>query len=258
MEIGLFIKKFISFFVEPIGMVMTLFVIGMFYLYKKDNRRAELFLLGSFTLLFLFSYEPTANVLVQNLENQYEKYDYSQPVKYIHVLGHGHNTDSDQPISSQLSLDGTQRVIEGVIIHKSIPNSKIIFTGYAGRTNVTNAVMNSRLALSLGVDSQNMIINGTPVDTREEAIFTQSIVGKEPFALVTSATHMPRAMTLFKSFGMNPIAAPTNFRQTTIDTLLQEPRAGVLQTSKIAIHEYIGILYAKIKNILLILVFYFC
>lgn len=250
MEVGLFIKKFITFFVEPMGIVMTLFVIGMFYLYKKNNVRAERFLLGSFTLLFLFSYEPAVNILVRNLENQYEKYDYSQQVKYIHVLGNGHTTDSDQPISSQLSLSGTQRVIEGVIIHKSTPNSKIIFTGYAGRTDVTNAVMNSRLALTLGVNSENMIINGMPVDTRAEAIFTQAIVGQEPFALVTSATHMPRAMTLFKSYGMNPIAAPTNFRKTTIDTFFHEPRAEVLQTCKIAIHEYIGILYTKLKNIL--------
>lgn len=250
MEIGLFIKKIITFFVEPMGMAMTLFVIGMFYLHKKNNIIAGRFLLGSFALLFLFSYEPTVNILVKNLENQYEKYDYSQPVKYIHILGNGHTTDSDQPISSQLSLAGTQRVIEGVIIHKNTPNSKIIFTGYAGRSDVTNAVMNSRLALALGVDSRNMIINGMPVDTREEAIFTQAIVGKEPFVLVTSATHMPRAMTLFKSYGMNPIAAPTNFRKTTVDTFLHEPRAAVLQTSKIAIHEYIGILYTKIKNIL--------
>lgn len=249
MEIGLFIKKFITFFVEPMGMVMTLFILGMFYLYKKNNTRAELFLLGSFMLLFLFSYEPVSNFLVKNLENQYPKYDYSHQVKYIHVLGNGHTTDSDQPISSQLSFGGTQRVLEGVIIHKKTVNSKIIFTGYSGRTDVTNAVMNSRLALALGVESENLIINGNPVDTREEAIFTQGIVGKEPFVLVTSAMHMPRAMSLFKSYGMNPIAAPTNFKKSNIETLLHEPRAGVLQTTKVAIHEYIGLVYAKIRNI---------
>lgn len=250
MEIGLFIKKFITFFVEPMGMLMTLFVLGMYYMYKRNNVRAELFFLGSFLLLFLFSYKPLSNILVENLENQYSKYDYSHQVKYIHVLGNGHTTDSEQPISSQLSFGGTQRVIEGVVIHKKTANSKIIFTGYSGRTDVTNAVMNSRLALALGVENENIIVNGNPVDTREEAIFTQGIVGKEPFVLVTSAMHMPRAMKLFKSYGMNPIAAPTNFRKINISTALYEPRIEVLHTTKIAIHEYIGIFYAQIKNLI--------
>lgn len=249
MSFGLWVKKFISFFFEPVGIVITLCVVGMFYMYNKNGDRAEKFFLATFLALVLFSYPPFANFLITPLENQYQKYDYSKKVKYIHVLGNGHTTDSTQPISSQITNDGTKRVLEGVILHKNIPDSKIIFTGFAGRTDRANAFMNARLAVALGVDQNSIIINPKPEDTREEAEFTKTIVNEKPFVLVTSASHMPRAMMLFESMGMHPIAAPTAFYKDNNISWLRAPSAHAFFVSTLAMHEYLGILYAKIKGV---------
>ncbi|MDH4943792.1 ElyC/SanA/YdcF family protein [Sulfurimonas sp. C5] len=249
MSFGLFIKKFVSFFFEPIGIVITLFVIGLYYLYQKKHYKAEQFLLGSVLVLALFAYPPFSNFLVKKLENQYPKYDYSQNIKYIHVLGNGHTTDSTQPLSSQIASSGVKRILEGIIIHNKIPGSKIIFTGYAGNTDVANAVMNAKLSYALGTDQNSTIINPKPEDTREEAEFTKTIVGDEPFVLVTSASHMPRAMMLFQSYGMHPIAAPTAFYKDNNMSWLSAPNSGALFVSTLAMHEYIGMLYAKIRGV---------
>lgn len=248
MEFGFFLKKFITFFVEPFGIVFTFLALGIIFLYLKKELQAKIFLSLSITLLFLFSYPPFSNYLVQNLENKYPKYNYAQDVKYIHVLGNGHNTDETQPISSHVSDTGTKRVLEGVIIYKQTPNSKLIFTGYKGDTNATNALMNSKLALALGVSKKDMIINGDPTDTIEEALFTKTIVAEEPFALVTSATHMPRAMILFKAQGLNPIAAPTSFYKSEFKGYLRVPKPIYFHISTMAVHEYIGMLWAKIRG----------
>ena len=74
-----------------------------------------------------------------NLENQYSKYDYKSDVKYIHVLGSGHNVDSDQPLSSQVGGASVKRDLEGILIHLNIENSKLIFTGYGGKTDRPSA-----------------------------------------------------------------------------------------------------------------------
>ncbi len=248
MSIGFFLKKFVTFFVEPLGLIVTLLLIGLYLLHVKRVRFAKVFFSGGLFLLLLFSYPPFANFLVQNLENQYPKFDYKTNVKYIHVLGNGHNTDPSQPISSQISSAGTKRVLEGVIIHKQMPNSKIIFTGYAGETNTTNAVMNAKLAHALGIDYKDMIINGKPTDTKEEALFTKSLVGDEPFVLVTSATHMPRAMMLFTSLGMHPIPAPTNYYKSEFRGYLRKPEPVYFYISSIAMHEYLGILWTKLRG----------
>ncbi|MCW8953625.1 MAG: YdcF family protein [Sulfurimonas sp.] len=245
MEIGFFLKKFITFFVEPFGMIFSLFIIGFYFLFKKQYKYAKVLLSTAFGLFLLLSYPPFSNFLVENLENKYPKYDYKHDIKYIHVLGSGHNTDKSQPLSSQIS--GIQRILEGVIIHKQVSGSKLILTGYKGDTNISNAQMNANLAMALGVDEQNIIISDKPKDTKEEAIFTRSLLDEEKFVLVTSATHMPRAIKLFKSLGLNPIPAPTDFNKREIDTYLKLPD-GSLRASTIAIHEYIGILWNMIRS----------
>ena len=248
MHIGLFIKHFFSFFVEPLGLVMTLFAIGIFFLFRERVKMAKIFLLVGFLFLFLFSYPPFADFLVKGLENSYQKYSSSQKIQYIHVLGSGHNTDPLQPLSSHLSCAGTKRVLEGVLLHKKIPHSKLIFTGYAGKTDVSTAQMNANLALALGVKKEDMIINGRPEDTRDEAAFAKTIVGDKPFILVTSATHMHRAMKLFHLQGLHPLPAPTNFYRDDKDSLFQSPIPMALLKSKIAMHEYIGLLWTQIRG----------
>lgn len=248
MEFGFFLKKFITFFIEPLGLVLLLFAIGIYFLFVSKKSFAKLFLSISFLFLLLFSYEPFSNTLVETLENQHQKYDYKHNIKYIHVLGSGHNTDNSQPLSSNIGSVGAKRVLEGVIIHKNSTGSKLIFTGYEGDTNISNAQMNANLAIALGVKKEDIIIGTEPKDTLEEALFTKSILGGKAFVLVTSATHMPRSMKLFKSLGLNPIAAPTAFYKKEFSGYLREPEIDSLEYSKMAIHEYIGIFWSMLKK----------
>jgi uncharacterized SAM-binding protein YcdF (DUF218 family) len=247
-EFGFFLKKSVAYFLEPFGMVLALFIIGLYLLFAKKEKYSKLFLSLAFGIMVLYSYPPFSNYLVGNLENKYPKYDYAKSVKYIHVLGNGHNVDPDQPLSSQITSAGLKRDLEGILIHKQTEGSKIIFTGFKGSTNISNAKMNAKLALALGVKEENIIISQTPKDTREEAEFTKSIVGDEPFVLVTSATHMPRAMMLFESLNLNPIPAPTSFYKSENYDLLVLPDVGYFGISQIAMHEYIGILWGMIRS----------
>ncbi|MBU0633120.1 YdcF family protein [bacterium] len=249
MEILFFIKKFIAFFVEPFGMVLFFLTLGLFFLYKNSYTKAKLFTSLSFLLLFLFSYLPFSNMLVTGLESRYSKFESTDlNVSYIHVLGSGNNDDYTQPLSSMLGDSSLKRVVEGVIIQKRYPNAKLIFTGYEGATTLANAVVNSDLASSLGVKKEMMIINPQPHDTKEEVLFTKTIAKDEPFILVTSATHMPRSMKLFETFGMRPIAAPTDFKKMKVDSVFCAPSIVYFENSQIAVHEYIGILWANLVH----------
>ena len=198
--------------------------------------------------MLLFAYPPFSNFLIENLEDKYVKYNYSNNVKYIHVLGSGHIVDKSQPISSLINDGGIKRVVEGVIIHKNIPNSKLIFTGYSNKTDISNASMNAKLAMALGVSSENIIISELEKDTKDESIFVKSIVGSERFVLVTSATHMTRSLKLFKEIGLKPIPAPTDFKKNKTSSYFQFPSISALEETRIAIHEYLGLLWNKMKK----------
>jgi len=242
------IKKIITFFIEPYGLIITLLLIGLFFLYKRRERGAKIFFSLGIMLLFLFSYAPFSNFLIVNLENKYSKYNYKHSVKYIHVLGCGQNDDVTQPLSSQLADCSIKRVVEGIMIYNKTPNSKLIFTGYKGKTSISSAEINKKFAIELGVQEKDIITSAKPKDTAQEADFTKTIVKQEPFVLVTSATHMPRAMKLFLSRGMHPIPAPTLFYKRDIKTYFELPNIKNLEKSRIAIHEYLGMLWNKIKG----------
>jgi len=246
MDIGFMLKQFVTFFVEPLGMVLTLFLLGVYFLYKKKEFFSKLFLSTSFGFLLLFSYPPFSNYLIKNLENTYPKYNYKHDIKYIHVLGSGHNTDPTQSLSSQLGTASIKRVVEGIIIHRKTPHSKLIFTGYGEKSTVSTAQMHARLAIALGVSEKNIIINAKPKDTAQEAKFVRSIVGDETFVLVTSATHMVRSIKLMKALGLHPIPAPTNFYKEEFSGYFKAPTIGSVSHSKIAMHEYLGMLWNKI------------
>ena len=57
-----------------------------------------------------------------------------------------------------------------------------------------------------------------PKDTEEEAAAVKQAIGDAPFLLVTSASHLPRAMIFFQQEGLNPLPAPAN--QLAIDSPL--------------------------------------
>ena len=248
MDIGFFFKKTIAYFFEPFGMVLVLLILGLFFLLFNKYKYSKIFLSLSFSLLCLYSYPPFANLLIENLENKYSKYDYKSDVKYIHVLGSGHNVDPEQPLSSQIGGASIKRDIEGIIIHSKIQDSILIFTGYGGSTHIPTGVMNAELALALGIKKENILVNGLPKDTKEEALYTKSIVGEESFVLVTSASHMPRAMMLFESLGMHPIPAPTNYAKGAFNGYFKGLSLGAFHTSQIAMHEYLGMLWAKLRG----------
>ena len=49
-----------------------------------------------------------------------------------------------------------------------------------------------------------------PKDTEEEAAAVAKAIGQQPFLLVSSASHLPRAVIFFRNAGLQPIPAPAN------------------------------------------------
>ena len=90
---------------------------------------------------------------------------------------------------------------------------------------------------SIVVDALGLLFGG-------RASVLRTLLGAEPFFLVTSAGHMPRAMGVFVKQGSRPIPAPTDF------SLPKDPLAAHiapnplhLYYSDLAINEYAGLLW---------------
>jgi uncharacterized SAM-binding protein YcdF (DUF218 family) len=245
------LKKLIASVLMPFPLFMIAILIALWIWHRGNPRSAKRLIVGSSAWIVLLSYPPFAALLLKPLESTHPKIDPDHhQSRYIHVLGSGHVSNPDLPLSSELGLVSLARVNEGVSLYRSRPGMKLIFSGYGGDDPISNARKNARMAIALGVDPEDIIILETPKDTHDEAIEAKKIVGNEPLILVTSASHMVRASLLFRKNGIAVVEAPTDFQVKKRDDLFQFPSSVGLIRSEAAFHEYLGLLWGKIRGLL--------
>lgn len=246
------LKKYVSMFLMPFPLGIALVLLGLFFLYRNKLTKAKVTLTLSILWLFIFSYPPLANILLYSIESNYPTlHQAPKNVKYIYVLGGGHHTDESLPITSQIIDVSVVRLNEGIRQYRQLNGkAKIIVSGYRGLYDPTeHAVMQKRLAVSLGVKEEDIILHLGTRDTQEEAQAGKALLGKEPFILVTSASHMTRALNFFKQEGLNPIPAPTNhLSHVEHMNYTKIFSASALKKSHILFHEYLGLIWQKMKG----------
>ena len=174
-------------------------------------------------------------------------------ISYIVVLGSGHVSDPRLPETSQIGGTSLYRLAEGIRLLNLFSGAKLVVTGGVGYDPVPNADVVARVAESLKVPRDRMIMENRPRDTAQEAELLKPLLGPEAFILVTSALHMPRAIEIFKNLGMQPIAAPTDY---IVKHHIVEPPGsalpspGNLDLARRIIYEWIGSIWNKVKSVL--------
>ncbi|WP_417328625.1 ElyC/SanA/YdcF family protein [Halarcobacter sp.] len=243
------LKKLISAFLMPLSIGLTLFIIGLFYLLIQKQNRANFFIIIAFLWTALIAYSPFSNAMIQPLENKYPSYlKVDKSINYVLVLGSGHINNENLSDVSQLSKTALMRLSEGIRIYKELDDAKLILSGYKDDQKLSNAQMMKNVALKFGVNEENIILHEKAKDTKEESSYTKETLEKEPFILVTSAAHMPRAMKIFEANWLNPIAAPTDYLSKNEGSYLSVPKASNLKKTESAMHEYLGIIWHTITE----------
>lgn len=249
------IKKIISPFFFPLSFSIELSILGFLFIWFSKKKKSGLFLifLGVFCLS-AFSYDYVADLLLKPLETKYppiisvSKY---QNIKWIVVLGGGHSSDPSLPVISQLSEESMVRLIEAVMLQKKIQGSKIILSGGNVFDPIPHAIILKKACLALGMKPTDLLLEDKSKDTKDEALFVKNMVDAKPFILVTSASHMPRSVALFKKQGMKPIPAPVGNlvkKRQEINPGMFFPNIYALRKSQRAVHEYMGIVWGKIRG----------
>jgi uncharacterized SAM-binding protein YcdF (DUF218 family) len=241
------LKKILALLVMPLSVGLLLMLLAIIFLYRENLKMSRLFMLVAFAWIALLSFTPFSELLMKPLESQYPALtEFPADIRYVVVLGSGHTSNDRLPQSSQLSNPAMFRLAEGISILRQLEDAKLVVSGYAGGDPTPHALMLKRMAEQLGVDESRIIARYAPRDTREEARDLKPILGGEDFILVTSASHMPRAMAAFHEQGLYPHAAPTYHLVKEPQEWLVVPDAGGLHVSERAIHEYVGRLWLQL------------
>ena len=248
------LKKIITMFVMPFPIFVLLFLAGLIFLYKKKYTLSKIVLTLGFVWLFLISYAPLVNRILYHYETAYPTLQTApNNIQYIYVLGGGHHTDSSQPITSEVNEASVVRLNEAIrLYHQLNEQPTIIVSGYSGLYDPTSgARMQERLALALGVKKEKLHLEPTPKDTEDEAKAAKKYIADAPFIVVTSASHMKRALNFFHQKGLHPLPAPTNhLAHIQYTHYFDIFSVNTLRKANIVWHEILGLLWQKIKKLI--------
>ncbi|WP_064602928.1 envelope biogenesis factor ElyC [Photobacterium sp. J15] len=249
------LKKIVSALLMPLPTLLILGFIGLLILwFTRRKGLASTFITFSLLGIFLVSFQPIATSLLRPIERENEPFVPSgEAIQYVMVLGSGHVIDHAMPMTSELSRTSLMRLSEGIRIQRMYPESRLILSGYDGGTGVSHARMMAKVALALGVNKNNILLLETAKDTWEEAFQAASVVGKQKMVLVTSASHMTRALYEFDQAGLAPIPAPTNFlasNKIKQPWIRYSPKAQYLEQTERYWYETLGRWWQRLRDAL--------
>ena len=209
------LKKIISAFLGPMTLSFIAVGAGLWLCRRGRRTLAGKVLLGiGLVSLLAFSFEFTSEGLLRNLEYRYPPLGSAPELdqaKWVVVLGGGINADPRLPLTARLSQSSLSRLIEGIRLHRAIPGSTLLLSGGPVFNRVPEAQAMAELAQELGVPISDIVLEDKSMDTEGQARAIRGFVADQPFVLVTSASHLPRAMALFRKQGMRPIPDGANY-----------------------------------------------
>ncbi|MEJ2716884.1 MAG: ElyC/SanA/YdcF family protein [Deltaproteobacteria bacterium] len=253
MEQILFVaQKIILRLIFPVSLTLLAGIAGI--LLWRHRRLAFPLVLGSMIWLFAMSFPVTGLLLVRSVESRAGPYADPQSLKaagvrFIVVLS-GHFREGDLLPTDQLGCS-LLRLVEGIRLWRRVPGCKLVLTGgvipgLSPKIPIAQAL--AKVAVEMGVPRSTLILESASWTTADQAKLVARIVGRSPFALVTSAYHMPRSILLFRLEGLKPIPAPADFLAKKItlsyDTLI--PQAGGLMLTQIGMKERLGMWRLKV------------
>ena len=252
-----FLTKLAGAALKPLSLILLMLLVGLLLAGlawgRPQQRRIGLSLIGLATLaLALIAWWPISARLIESLEQQYPAMTAEalpNNVSAIIVLGGGGSEDSTIPLTSQLGQSSLQRLAEGVRLWRLRPEARLVTSG-SSASGRAQALIAADLAAALGVPPESIEPMPEPRNTLEEAASfaeLQTLLALQgPVLLVSSASHLPRAVKIFEQAGVAVIPAPTGHRAIARDLNRPgdfAPSAESLRTTEAAWHEYLGRLW---------------
>jgi uncharacterized SAM-binding protein YcdF (DUF218 family) len=246
---------FFSTLILPLPILWLMILTGIAGIFLKRTRLTRICAIIAIIWLGLITTGLLPDYLARSLERKYppiltiEKDD-TTVTTYIMVLGAGRIDDKSLPPNSLLTKTLLIRLIEGIRLYHAIPGSKLIFSGDKGDQTESQAIIMKQTAGFLRVSSEDIRMFTETKNTADKARTFRLTFGiKNKLYVVTDAIHIPRAMYFFTHEGVNALAVPTNYLflkgsvSHPFNFLI--PRSDNINRMEAAIHEYVGLLWAR-------------
>ncbi|MFN8981825.1 MAG: YdcF family protein [Alphaproteobacteria bacterium] len=218
-DIAFIVSKILWFPARPGHFALLVGALGLAMIWR-GRRFGRWLILACLAFFFLLIATPISQFILLPLEDRFPRpAEAPARVDGIVVLGGA----VDQNITDARGIPAingaAERMTETVALARRFPDARIVFTGGQGSLvhgGLTEADVARQFFESLGLAGPRVIYETAARNTHQNAVLTRELVQPKPhevWLLVTSASHMPRSMGVFRQAGWsNIIAWPVNYR----------------------------------------------
>jgi len=251
----LLLSHYLPLLVLPTGFFfVALFTVALLKI--RNSRGGRVTTAVAMLYLFVFSLPLTSDYLILTLEAEHPtpKINQIPEADVIILLGGGLNLPVPPRQHAELGPGGDRLLM----VHRLYQADKSDTIWIAGG-NIFNwnempseASLTKAIFESWGIPEHAVLIEERSRNTWENVAEFKAYADSqtwETFILVTSASHMPRAMMLFQAAGINPIAVSADHKvagrsRLSLSKLI--PQAHALHNSSMVLREYLGRLVYQI------------
>jgi uncharacterized SAM-binding protein YcdF (DUF218 family) len=226
------LSKTVGWLVTPSNLIVVLGVSGWILSYSRFTTTSRRLFILAGSMFLIAGLTPFGNWLLVPLEQRFPAWDSVRPFSGIIVLGGSSSAD---------------RLVFGADVARRFPEVPMVFTG--GNGNLAEGAREADLAeiafQKMGLASGRVIFERNSRNTIENARLTKDIAKPQRGArwlLITSASHMPRAVGIFRKAGFDVEPCPVDWITTGRSDLyrLQTP-LDALARSDVGVREWIGL-----------------
>lgn len=242
-------SKLVGIILIPSNLLVFSLCIGVLGVltHRRWGRRLTVAVTGLIVVVAVF---PVPELLLRTLEDRFPAPVLKGPPAGIIVLG-GATVPALTSTRGLVALNGAaERITAGLALGQKYPEAALIFTGGSAdpfdQKNLESHVM-KQLLDELGVPDSRYVLESQSRNTHENAVNVARLVDVRPddtWLLVTSASHMPRSVGVFRQAGVRVTPWPVDYR-TRPGGLWPDPMklnvSGTLHNLDGAAHEYFGL-----------------
>lgn len=228
---------------------MLILCVAAFLSFARQPKWALRLLRVSVIAILFIAIVPIGALVTAKLEKRFPiNPPLPQQVHGIIILGGIVNAPLSHAWKSPQMASGIERITVGAELALNYPDAQVIFSGGSGdpfNPEMREAHVVPPIFQQLGLDPARVIFDDQARNTVENAQITRQIMqpkSGENWVLVTSASHMPRAVGTFRQAGWSVIPFPVDYTTDGTEELnLQFNFQGGLSRLTSALHEIIGL-----------------
>lgn len=248
-------SKALAFILTPSNLIIVIGVVGVLMIVVRWTSFGWFLLVTAIAGLAFAGWSPLGPALLMTLEDRFPKQEAPSNITGIVMLGGAVDIHITEARGSEAWNDQAERITAVAELANKFPNARIILSGGSGHAEaISESSIAQQALIAMGISETRLELETKSRNTCENA--SESAISAKPastdtWLLVTSASHMPRAVACFRAANFLVLPFPVDYHTRGREDFsrIQESIAEGLSQVDLAAHEWVGLVTYRLAGL---------